>query len=256
VTGTLFSDTSLWATEVEIFAPGNYCEWRLQTGGKSVERAEAGQRTAVNLAALNTQPSSAECSYSLGALRRSARGCAAGASARRSPLARHRCISTLDSSNNWRSGTCWLAGAARGSALAQIPFAGRGGAGPRRRFMSQFSPVVTIVRRVLDPLARRFRERHGSRAQFLTTLEKRLRQEICGRCGKNIRSTAEEIMSDGLARGRNRACSKNLADKNLIRIVSNQPLILMMKQGSRTAKAAGQGRALSTRKVPAAWNFT
>src|ERR1700692_1151026 len=53
VTGTLFSGQIAVGDEVELLPDGKVLRVRgLQTGGKGVERAEAGQRTAVNLAGI------------------------------------------------------------------------------------------------------------------------------------------------------------------------------------------------------------
>src|ERR1700757_4103083 len=53
VTGTLFSGRVAVGDDVELLPSGKVLRVRgLQTGGKSVERAEAGQRTAVNLAGI------------------------------------------------------------------------------------------------------------------------------------------------------------------------------------------------------------
>jgi selenocysteine-specific elongation factor len=100
-----------------------------------------------------------------------------------------------------------------------------------RFIVRQFSPVLTIGGGVvLDPLARRFSAKDIGRAQFLTTLEKGSPEEILrAMAERNILGiTAEEIIvRTGWIEAEIQSATKALADKNLIRMVSNEPLILM-----------------------------
>ncbi len=140
VTGTLFSGHVAVGEEVELLPSGKILRVRgLQTGGKSVERAEAGQRTAVNLAGIEhtaIQRGMVKLS-SCGRLRTTRRAdVRLGTSARRASCSNtgaqvHFHAGTLG--NNWRS---VLAGRARIGAgrkrTGTAPVAGRRGSRARR----------------------------------------------------------------------------------------------------------------------------
>jgi selenocysteine-specific elongation factor len=238
VTGTLFSGHIAVGDEVELLPLGKLLRVRgLQTGGKSVERAEAGQRTAVNLAGIeHTAIQRGMVLSSRGRLRTTRRAdvrleLLPGAT----PL-KHRSRVHFHGGTLETIGEVYLLGAremaAGGSALAQIRLQDEAVLVRGDRFIvRQFSPVVTIGGGVvLDPLARRFTAKDTGRARFLTTLEKGSRDGILqAMAERNILGiTAEEIIvRTGWIEVEIQSAAKALADKNLIRIISNEPLILM-----------------------------
>ncbi len=238
VTGTLFSGHVAVGDEVELLPPGKLLRVRgLQTGGKSVERAEAGQRTAVNLAGIeHTAIQRGMVLTSRGRLRTTRRADLRLELLPGAPPLKHRAqvhfhVGTLET-----IGEVYLLGvrevAPGGSVLAQIRLKDEAVLVRGDRFIvRQFSPVVTIGGGVvLDPLARRFSAKDTGRAQFLTTLEEGSREEILrSMAERNILGiTAEEIIvRTGWLEGEIESAAKTLKDKNLIRIVSNQPLILI-----------------------------
>jgi selenocysteine-specific elongation factor len=238
VTGTLFSGHVAVGDEVELLPPGKLLRVRgLQTGGKSVERAEAGQRTAVNLAGIeHTAIQRGMVLSSRGRLRTTRRTDARLELLPGAPALKHRAQVHFHAGTLERIGEVYLLGArelAPGeSALAQIRLQDEAVLLHGDRFIvRQLSPVVTIGGGVvLDPLARRFSAKDTGRAQFLTTLEKGSGEEILrSMAERNILGiTAEEIIvRTGWLEGEIESAAKTLADKNLMRIVSNQPLILI-----------------------------
>ncbi len=238
VTGTLFSGHVTVGDEVELLPSGKLLRVRgLQTGGKSVERAEAGQRTAVNLAGIeHTAIQRGMVLSSRGRLRTTRRADVRLELLPGAPLLKHRAQMHFHAGTLETIGEVYLLGARElapgGSTLAQIRLQDEAVLVRGDRFIvRQFSPVVTIGGgAVLDPLARRFTAKDTSRAQFLETLEKGSREEILrAMAERNILGiTVEEIVvRTGWIEGEIHSAAKTLAGKNLIRIVSNEPLILI-----------------------------
>ncbi len=204
VTGTLFSGHVAVGDEVELLPPGKLLRVRgLQTGGKSVERAEAGQRTAVNLAGIeHTAIQRGMVLSSRGRLRTTRRTDARLELLPGAPALKHRAQVHFHAGTLETIGEVYLLGAREaapgGSVLAQIRLQEEAVLLRGDRFIvRQFSPVVTIGGGVvLDPLARRFSAKDTGRAQFLTTLEKGSREEILrSMAERNILGiTAEEII--------------------------------------------------------------
>jgi selenocysteine-specific elongation factor len=119
-----------------------------------------------------------------------------------------------------------------GSALAQIRLQDDSVLVRGDRFIvRQFSPVVTIGGGVvLDPLARRFTAKDTGRAEFLATLEMGSSDDILlAMAERHILGIAAEeiIVRTGWIEAEIRSATKTLADKKLVRIVSNEPLILI-----------------------------
>jgi len=238
VTGTLFSGHVAVGDEVEILPSGKALRVRgLQTGGRSVERAEAGQRTAVNLAGIeHTAIQRGMVLSSRGRLRTTRRAdvrleLLSGAA----PL-KHRAQVHFHSGTLETIGEVYLLGARQlepgGNAQAQIRLKEEAVLLRGDRFIvRQFSPVVTIGGGVvLDPHARRFSAKDTGRAQFLATLEKGSREDILwAMAERNILGiTAEEIIvRTGWIEAEIQATAKTLSGKNLVRTVSNEPLILI-----------------------------
>jgi len=238
VTGTLFSGHVAVGEEVELLPSGKLLRVRgLQTGGKSVERAEAGQRTAVNLAGIeHTAIQRGMVLSSRGRLRTTRRSDVRLELLPGAPALKHRAHVHFHAGTLETIGEVYLLGARElapgGSGLAQIRLQDDAVLVRGDRFIvRQFSPVVTIGGGVvLDPLARRFTAKETGRAQFLATLEKGSSDDILRAMAERhiLGITAEEIIvRTGWIEGEIQSAAKTLADKKLLRIVSNEPLILI-----------------------------
>ena len=253
VTGTLFSGHVAVGDEAELLPSGKLLRVRgLQTGGRSVERAEAGQRTAVNLAGIeHTAIQRGMVLSSRGRLRTTRRADVRLELLPGAPPLKHRAQVHFHSGTLETIGEVYLLGARElapgGSSLAQIRLQDEAVLLRGDRFIvRQFSPVVTIGGGgVLDPLARRFTAKDTGRAQFLTALEKGSREDILrSMAERNILGiTAEEIIvRTGWLETEILSAARALAGKNLIRLVSSEPLILMDE-----AKFAEIGKKLLAR---------
>ena len=238
VTGTLFSGHIAVGEEVELLPGGEILRVRgLQTGGKSVERAEAGQRTAVNLAGIeHTAIQRGMVLSSRGRLRTTRRLDVRLELLPSAPLFKHRAHVHFHAGTLETIGEVYLLGARElapgGSALAQIRLQDEAVLVRGDRFIvRKFSPVVTIGGGVvLDPLARRFSAKDTGRAQFLATLETGSREEILQAMVERtiLGITAEEIIvRTGWIEQEIQNAAKTLAAKSLLRVVSNEPAILM-----------------------------
>ena len=179
VTGTLISGSVGAGDEVELFPRGDRLRVRgVQSGGKSVDRATPGQRTAVNLAGIeHTALKRGMALASPGKFRKT----------RRLDVR----LELLPSARKMKQGSHVHFHAGTAETIAEVFFYGAkelppGGSAfanlklqeevlvlPGDRFIvRQFSPVVTIGGGVvLDPLARRPMLRDTGRAGFLETLE-------------------------------------------------------------------------------------
>jgi selenocysteine-specific elongation factor len=186
VTGTLISGSVGAGDEVELFPGGLRLRVRgVQSGGKPVERATPGQRTAVNLAGIEHD-----------ALKRGMVLATPG-KFRKTRRVDAR-LELLASARKMKQGTTLHFHAGTAETTAEVFFHGAkelapGGSAfvnlklhdeilvlPGDRFIvRQFSPVVTIGGGVaLDPLARRPMLRDTGRVGFLETLERGNRDEI------------------------------------------------------------------------------
>lgn len=228
VTGTLISGSVRAGDEVEVFPGGERLRVRgVQSGGKMIERAVAGQRTAVNLAGIEHS-----------ALRRGMNLASPG---------RFRCTRRLDavlellpsaSKLKQRAQVHFHVGTAEtvaevfvyggdlapgNSAFAQFRLRDEVLAFPGDRFIiRQFSPVTTIGGgAVLDALARRPLKRDTGRIAFLETSQRGRTEEILAemterapfglglpeivaRTGwqeEKIRATAGELVKSGRVKG-------------------------------------------------------
>jgi selenocysteine-specific elongation factor len=185
VTGTLVSGSVGPGDEVELFPGGERLRVRgVQSGGKAVERAMPGQRTAVNLAGIEHT-----------ALRRGMVLATPGKfrKTRRVDVR----LELLGSARKMKQGTRVHFHAGTAETMAEVFFHGAkelapGGSAfahlklqdeilvlPGDRFIvRQFSPMVTIGGgAILDPLARRPTLRDAARSAYLKTLEGGNREE-------------------------------------------------------------------------------
>jgi len=238
VTGTLISGSVGPGDEVELFPRGDRLRVRgVQSGGKGVERATPGQRTAVNLAGIEHT-----------ALKRGM-ALASPAKFRKTRRIDVR-LELLPSARKMKQGTRvhFHAGTAEtiaevflhgekelppgGSALANLKLQDEVLVLPGDRFIvRQFSPVVTIGGgAVLDPLARRPILRDTGRAAFLETLGRGNHEEIVAAMTERaiLGLGYEEIVArTAWTEKEIQAALQKLHGTGRVRIVSNEPLVLV-----------------------------
>jgi len=238
VTGTLISGSVAPGDEVELFPGGERLRVRgVQSGGKSVERATPGQRTAVNLAGIeHTALKRGMALASPGKFRKT----------RRIDVR----LELLSSARKLKQGSRVHFHAGTAETIAEVFFHGQkelppGGSAlanlklqdevlvlPGDRFIvRQFSPVVTIGGgAVLDPLARRPMQRDTGRAAFLETLERGNQEEILAAMTERaiLGLGYEEIVArTGWMEKEIQGALKKLHGTGRVRIVSTEPLVLV-----------------------------
>jgi selenocysteine-specific elongation factor len=238
VTGTLMSGSVGPGDEVELFPSGEKLRVRgVQSGGKAVERATPGQRTAVNLAGIDHT-----------ALRRGMVLAAPGKfrKTRRIDVR----LELLASARKIKQGTRVHFHAGTVETIAEVFFHGEkevppGGSAfanlklqdevlvlPGDRFiMRQFSPVVTIGGGViLDPLARRPMLRDKGRGTFLATLEKGSREEVLSSMTERalLGLGHDEIVArTAWTEKEIKEAVEKLSTAGRVKIVSTEPLVLL-----------------------------
>jgi selenocysteine-specific elongation factor len=238
VTGTLISGSVGPGDEVELFPGGERLRVRgVQSGGKSVERATPGQRTAVNLAGIEHT-----------ALKRGMALAAPGKfrKTRRIDVR----LELLPSARKMKQGARLHFHAGTAETVAEVFFHGEkelapGGSAlanlklqdevlvlPGDRFIvRQFSPVVTIGGgAVLDPLARRPMLRDAGRAAFLETLERGKHEEILAAMTERalLGLGRDEIVArTGWTEKEIQAALEKLQGTGRVRTVSSEPLAMV-----------------------------
>jgi len=238
VTGTLISGSVGAGDEVELFPSGAKLRVRgVQSGGKAVDRAEPGQRTAVNLAGIEHT-----------ALKRGMALAAPGKfrKTRRIDVR----LELLASARKMKQGTRVHFHAGTAETIAELFFHGQkelplGGSAfanlklqdellvlPGDRFiMRQFSPVITIGGGVvLDPLARRPILRDTGRVAFLETLERQNPVEILAAMADRalLGLTREEIVArTGWTDQEIHEAAQKLSGTGRVKAVLSEPLILV-----------------------------
>jgi selenocysteine-specific elongation factor len=238
VTGTLISGSIASADEVELLPAGKRLRVRgVQSGGKTVERAVAGQRTALNLAGIeHTALQRGMVLATLGKFRATRRIDTRLELLRSAPKMKHR------SRVHFHSGTC--------ETVAELIFYAQKELAPGqstfaqlrlqddvlvlsgdRFIVRQFSPVTTIGGGlVLDPLARRPTVRDTARPAFLDTLESGQPGEVLAAMTERavLGLSFEEIIArSGWLENEIRRVAKILAETGRIKIVSAEPLVLL-----------------------------
>jgi len=238
VTGTLISGSVAPGDEVEVFPAGKRLRVRgVQSGGKTVERAVAGQRTAVNLAGIEHNALQRGMVLATpGKFRATQRIDTRLELLRSAPKMKHR------SRVHFHSGTCETVAelgfyaqkelAPGQSAFAQLRLQDDVLVLPGDRFIvRQFSPVTTIGGGVaLDPLARRPTLRDTGRVAFLEILERGDRLEVLAAMTERavLGISFEEIVArTGWIENEIHAAAKKLAEGGRIKIVSADPLVLL-----------------------------
>jgi selenocysteine-specific elongation factor len=238
VTGTLISGSVGGGDEVELFPSGARLRVRgVQSGGKAVDRAEPGQRTAVNLAGIEHT-----------ALKRGMALAAPGKfrKTRRIDVR----LELLASARKMKQGTRVHFHAGTAETIAELFFHGQkelppGGSAfanlklqdellvlPGDRFIvRQFSPVITIGGGVvLDPLARRPMLRDTGRVAFLETLERQNPVEILAAMAERalLGLTREEIVArTGWTDQEIREAAQKLSGTGRVKAVLSEPLVLV-----------------------------
>jgi selenocysteine-specific elongation factor len=238
VTGTLISGKVAAGDEVELLPEKKLLRVRgVQTGGKTVERAEAGQRTAVNLSGI--EHSAVQRGMVIAAPGRFVKTRRVDARLEllaSAPRLKHR------TKLHFHAGTAESVAEvllqekaelpAGESTLVQLRLADdvvvvRGD----RFIVRQFSPVITMGGgEVLDPLARRSTRKDTGRAKFLETLELGSREEILrAMVERNILGLGmEEIIArTGWMEPEVLAAGQNLIKAGSIRAVNAEPLRLL-----------------------------
>jgi len=238
VTGTLISGTVAPGDEVELFPVGQRLRVRgVQSGGKAVERAFPGQRTAVNLAGIE------HASLKRGMV------LAAPGQFRKTRRVDVR-LELLASGRKMKQGARVHFHAGTAETIAEVFFHGAkelapGGSAfanlklqdelmvlPGDRFIArQFSPIVTIGGGgVLDPLARRPMLRDTGRVAFLETLGRGIAEEILSAMTERavLGLALEEIVArTGWMEKEIRGAAETLSKANRVKIVSSEPLVLV-----------------------------
>jgi selenocysteine-specific elongation factor len=238
VTGTLISGQIAIGDEVELLPERKLLRVRgLQTGGNSVERAQAGQRTAVNLAAIeHTAIQRGMVIAAPGRFTKTLRIDARLELLPGAPALKNR------ARVHFHAGTAETIAAVLlydkpellpgEPAFVQLRLSSDVVVARGDRFIvRQFSPVITIGGgQVLDPLARRPTPKDLQRLQFLQTLQRGSDQQIlCSIVQRNILGVSlEEIVArTGWREGEVRAGAESLARTAVVRQVSAEPLLLL-----------------------------
>jgi selenocysteine-specific elongation factor len=238
VTGTLISGTVRAGDEVELLPEERLLRVRgVQTAGKSVENAEAGQRTAVNLPGIEH-----------GAVQRGMVLAAPGRFAKTRRLdARLQLLPSAPALKHGRrvhfhAGTTETVAEVLlleqkelppgQAAFVQLRLAEEVVAVRGDRFIArQFSPVVTIGGgEILDPLARRATGKDTGRAQFLTVLARGSYEEILrAMVERSIFGLGmeETVARTGWMESEVLAAGQKLEKASAIRVVSKEPLFLV-----------------------------
>jgi len=241
VTGTLISGTVAPGDEIELFPASKRLRVRgVQSGGKTIERSIAGQRTAINLAGIeHTALRRGMVLATPGKFRVTRRIDTRLELLRSAPKMKQR------SRVHLHAGTCETVAellfygqkelAPGQSAFAQLRLQDDVLVLPGDRFIvRQFSPVTTIGGGVfLDPLARRPTLRDTGRAAFLETLDRGDRVEVLAAMTERavLGIGFEEIIArTGWLEEEIGTAAKKLADTGQAKIVSSEPLVLLSQK--------------------------
>ncbi len=238
VTGTLISGSVSTGQEVELFPSGERLRVRgVQSGGKHVDRATPGQRTAVNLAGIDhTALKRGMVLATPGKFRKTRR-----MDVRLELLPSVRKLKQR-SRVHFHAGTAetiaevYLHGQKElepgGSAFADLKLQDEVVVLPGDRFIvRQFSPVVTMGGgAVLDPLARRPTLRDVGRTAFLETLEKGNHEEILAAMTERaLLGLGQEELVARTAWTEEEIASalEKVSQTGMAKIVSTEPLVLV-----------------------------
>jgi selenocysteine-specific elongation factor len=250
VTGTLISGSVGAEDEVELFPSGERLRVRgVQSGGRNVERAMAGQRTAVNLAGIQHTAVKRGMTLAVPGKFRATRRIDSR-------------LTLLPSSKKLKQRSRVHFHAGTTETIAEIRLYGQSELPPGRsalvqlrlqeevlvlpgdRFIvRQFSPVTTIGGgTVLDPLARRPMLRDTARAAFLETLDRGDRDEILiamverasagpgtGRNSAGL-GMQEMVARTGWLEKEIREAVQKLAAAEKLKVVANEPFTIVARK--------------------------
>jgi selenocysteine-specific elongation factor len=251
VTGTLISGALKAEDEVDLYPARKRLRVRgLHSGGKQIERAVAGQRTAVNLAGIEHEEVTRGMVLAPAGLfeatqRVDARVTLLGSA----PPLKNRAhvhfhqgtAETIAEVILLNDGGGELA--AGGSAFAQLRLDTPLLLLPGDRFiLRRFSPVVTIGGgTVLDPLAPRHKRKDAAVAPFLGVLEHGGRDEILGALAEAAPrglTLAEILARTGWIESQTRATAEKLAAAKRVRILGSAPIVVAPAQAIIDCAAA------------------
>ena len=238
VTGTLISGSVAPGDEVELFPGSQRLRVRgVQSGSKSLDRAIAGQRTAVNLAGIEHTALHRGMTLATPAkFRTTGRIDASLDLLPSSPKLKQRARVHFHSGTSETIAEIFLYTrkdlAPGQSALAQLRLQDDVLVLPGDRFIiRQFSPVTTIGGGlVLDPLARRPSVRDANRPDFLALLQRSDPVETLAAMTERAPlglPQADIIARTGWLPAELQTAAKKLADAHRVRIVSQEPLVLV-----------------------------
>jgi selenocysteine-specific elongation factor len=250
VTGTLISGAVKVDDEVELYPTRKRLRVRgLHSGGKQIERAVAGQRTAVNLAGIEHEEITrgmvlAPACVFEATQRVDARVTLLGSAPTLKNRARvhfHQGTAEAIAEVILLSDSGELA--AGGSAFAQLRLDKPLLLLSRDRFiLRRFSPVVTIGGgAVLDARAPRHKSRDAAVARFLGVLEHGKREEILGALAEAAPRglTLPEIVArSGWIESETRATAEKLAAAKRVRIMGSAPIVVAPAQTVSDCAAA------------------
>jgi selenocysteine-specific elongation factor len=238
VTGTLISGSVAPGDEVELFPGGQRLRVRgVQSGSKSLDRAIAGQRTAVNIAGIEHTALHRGMTLATPAKFRTTRRIDATLDLlTSSPKLKQRARVHFHSGTSETIAEVFFYShkdlAPGQSAQAQLRLQDDVLVLPGDRFIiRQFSPVTTIGGGlVLDPLARRPTVRDANRLDFLALLQRSDPVETLAAMAERAPlglPYADIIARTGWLSTELQGVAKKLADTNRVRIVSQEPLVLV-----------------------------
>jgi selenocysteine-specific elongation factor len=247
VTGTLMSGGVSVGDEVELFPEARRLRVRgLHSGGKPVERAIAGQRTAVNLAGIEHSALRRGMALAVpGKFRVTRRIDARLDLLPSAPKLKNRSQVHFHLGTSEVIAEVFLYGLREllpgQAAFAQFRLQDDILALPHDRFIiRQFSPVTTIGGgALLDPLARRPQLKDTGRTQFLEVVARGNNAEtlaaMVGRAPLGL-GLDEIVARTGWLESDLRAAANKIAQSKEARIVSNEPLTLVSKDLFETAR--------------------
>jgi len=238
VTGTLISGQVASGDEVELLPEKKLLRVRgVQTGGKTVERAYAGQRTAVNLSGIeHTAVQRGMVIATPGRFAKTRRIDARLELLPDAPRLKHR------AKVHFHTGTAECVAEVLLYEKAELPPGETGVMQLHladeivvvrgdRFIVRQFSPVITIGGgEILNPLARRPMRKDSGRVKFLETLERGSREEILrAMVERNILGLGmgDIVARTGWMEPEVLAAAQNLAKAGAIRVVNAEPLLLL-----------------------------
>jgi selenocysteine-specific elongation factor len=250
VTGTLISGSVGAGDEVELFPSGDRLRVRgVQSGGRNVERAMAGRRTAVNLAGIqHTAVKRGMTLAAPGRFRATRRIDSRLTLLPSSKKLKHRSRVHFHAGTTETIAEILLYGQSElppgQSALAQLRLQEEALVLPGDRFIvRQFSPITTIGGgTVLDPLARRPMSRDTGRTAFLETLDRGERDEILiamverasagpgtGRKSAGL-GMQEMVARTGWLEREILEAVQKLSTAGKLKIITNEPLTIVIRE--------------------------